>query len=99
MDHHTSPGIRLALSLIWCDAVHQEGIQPEGKYMAVPPLLTAEELDALRRFDTCMIANAVEKFNIRLHNLHGDEHGVITIPAEIAAEVPKVAAGLLEAEQ
>jgi len=36
--------------------------------MAVPPLLTAEELDALREFDTCMIANAVEKFNVRLRN-------------------------------
>ena len=36
--------------------------------MPVPPLLTAEELDALRGFDTCMIANAVEKFNVRLRN-------------------------------
>jgi regulator of RNase E activity RraA len=36
--------------------------------MAVLPLLTAEELDALRQFDTCMVANAVEKFNVRLHN-------------------------------
>jgi len=36
--------------------------------MAVPPLLKAEDLEALRRFDTCMIANAVEEFNIRLHN-------------------------------
>jgi len=36
--------------------------------MAVPPLLTTEVLNALRRFDTCMIANAVETFNIRLHN-------------------------------
>ncbi len=36
--------------------------------MAVAPLLTEEELDALRLFDTCMVANAVETFNIRLHN-------------------------------
>lgn len=36
--------------------------------MAIPPLLTAEELGSLRRFDTCMIANAVEKFNVRLRN-------------------------------
>lgn len=36
--------------------------------MAVAPLLTEEELDALRQFDTCMIANAVETFNVRLHN-------------------------------
>jgi 4-hydroxy-4-methyl-2-oxoglutarate aldolase len=36
--------------------------------MAVAPLLTVEELDALRQFDTCMIANAVETFNVRLRN-------------------------------
>ena len=36
--------------------------------MAGAPLLTDEELDALRLFDTCMVANAVETFNVRLHN-------------------------------
>jgi regulator of RNase E activity RraA len=36
--------------------------------MAVAPFLTEEELDALRQFDTCMVANAVEKFNVRLRN-------------------------------
>ncbi len=36
--------------------------------MAVTAQLTSEDLDALRNFDTCMIANAVEKFNVRLHN-------------------------------
>ena len=36
--------------------------------MAVSPLLTTEVLNVLRQFDTCMIANAVETFNIRLHN-------------------------------
>jgi len=36
--------------------------------MAVAPLLTEEELNALRQFDTCMIANAVETFNVRLRN-------------------------------
>jgi 4-hydroxy-4-methyl-2-oxoglutarate aldolase len=30
--------------------------------------LTDEELDALRQFDTCVVANAVEKFNLRLRN-------------------------------
>ena len=34
---------------------------------AVRPL-TEEELDGLRQFDTCMIANAVETFNVRLRN-------------------------------
>ncbi len=36
--------------------------------MASTPLLTDEELNALRQFDTCMIANAIEKFNVRLRN-------------------------------
>jgi 4-hydroxy-4-methyl-2-oxoglutarate aldolase len=36
--------------------------------MALAPLLTEGELDALRQFDTCMVANAIETFNIRLHN-------------------------------
>ena len=36
--------------------------------MAVTPLLTPQDLDALRRFDTCMVANAIESFNVRLRN-------------------------------
>ena len=36
--------------------------------MVVAPWLTDEEFDALRLFDTCMVANAVETFNVRLHN-------------------------------
>ena len=36
--------------------------------MALAPGLTEAELDALRQFDTCMVANAVETFNLRLHN-------------------------------
>ena len=36
--------------------------------MASTPLLTEEELSALRQFDTCMIANAIEKFSVRLRN-------------------------------
>ena len=31
--------------------------------MAVPPLLTEEDLDSLRQFGTCMIANAIETFD------------------------------------
>jgi len=34
--------------------------------MASAPFLTAEEFEALRQFDTCMIANAIETFNVRL---------------------------------
>jgi 4-hydroxy-4-methyl-2-oxoglutarate aldolase len=41
---------------------------PERTGMAVAPPLTREELDALRQIDTCMVANAVEKFNVRLRN-------------------------------
>jgi 4-hydroxy-4-methyl-2-oxoglutarate aldolase len=36
--------------------------------MATASQLTEQELDALRQFDTCMVANAIEKFNVRLHN-------------------------------
>jgi 4-hydroxy-4-methyl-2-oxoglutarate aldolase len=36
--------------------------------MPIAPLLTEKDLDALRKFDTCMIANAVETFNVRLRN-------------------------------
>lgn len=36
--------------------------------MATESLLTDEDLDALRRFDTCMVANAIESFRVRLFN-------------------------------
>jgi 4-hydroxy-4-methyl-2-oxoglutarate aldolase len=36
--------------------------------MAIAPLLTDHELQHLRRFNTCIVANAVEKFNVRLRN-------------------------------
>lgn len=36
--------------------------------MATVRPLTEKELNKLRQFDTCMIANAVETFNVRLHN-------------------------------
>ncbi|MGD1021394.1 MAG: RraA family protein [Candidatus Sulfotelmatobacter sp.] len=36
--------------------------------MATESLLTEEDLDALRRFDTCMVANAIESFRVRLFN-------------------------------
>ena len=36
--------------------------------MAVGSLLTEEDLDALRQFDTCMISNAFETFDARLRN-------------------------------
>ncbi len=36
--------------------------------MPVAPLLTEEELDTLRQFDTCMVANAIESFDVRLRN-------------------------------
>lgn len=36
--------------------------------MSIALRLTEEQLDALRQFDTCMVANAVETFNVRLRN-------------------------------
>ncbi|MGB6384140.1 MAG: RraA family protein [Terriglobales bacterium] len=36
--------------------------------MAIKSLLTEEDLDALRQFDTCMVSNAIEIFHARLRN-------------------------------
>lgn len=36
--------------------------------MSISPLLTKEALAALQQFDTCMVANAIESFNVRLRN-------------------------------
>jgi regulator of RNase E activity RraA len=36
--------------------------------MHAAPTLPKDELDALRQFDTCTVANAIESFNVRLHN-------------------------------
>jgi regulator of RNase E activity RraA len=36
--------------------------------MKLGPLLTEEELDALRQIETCMVANAIESFHVRLRN-------------------------------
>jgi 4-hydroxy-4-methyl-2-oxoglutarate aldolase len=44
------------------------GVSERETAMGCALMLTEEELDALRQFDTCMVANAVEKFNLRLRN-------------------------------
>jgi 4-hydroxy-4-methyl-2-oxoglutarate aldolase len=36
--------------------------------MAIAPSLTEHDLEALRRIDTCLVGNAIESFNVRLHN-------------------------------
>jgi 4-hydroxy-4-methyl-2-oxoglutarate aldolase len=36
--------------------------------MASPARLSEKQLDALREFDTCVVADAVERFNVRLRN-------------------------------
>ena len=36
--------------------------------MATKSMLTGKDLDALRQFDTCMVSNAIDSLNIRLHN-------------------------------
>jgi 4-hydroxy-4-methyl-2-oxoglutarate aldolase len=36
--------------------------------MPLDPPLNNEQLDALRRFDTCMVSNAIETFEVRLRN-------------------------------
>src|SRR5579863_8213480 len=36
--------------------------------MALEPAIPAEQLDALRRLDTCTVSNAIETFDVRLRN-------------------------------
>src|ERR1700687_1912503 len=36
--------------------------------MAVEPAIRVEEIDALRRLDTCTVSNAIETFQVRLRN-------------------------------
>lgn len=36
--------------------------------MAIAPLLTEQQLESLRQFGTCIVANAIEKFDVRLRN-------------------------------
>src|SRR5579864_9357414 len=36
--------------------------------MAVAPALSERDLDALRQFDSCMVANAIDTFGVRLNN-------------------------------
>ncbi len=36
--------------------------------MAIKSLLTEKDLDALRQFDTCMVSNAIDSSNVRMHN-------------------------------
>lgn len=36
--------------------------------MTIKSLLTEEDLDALRQFDTCMVSNAIDSSNVRLRN-------------------------------
>ncbi|MFZ0733546.1 MAG: RraA family protein [Candidatus Sulfotelmatobacter sp.] len=40
----------------------------KGRSMGTTPSLTEAEVEALREFDTCMVTNAVEAFNVRLRN-------------------------------
>jgi 4-hydroxy-4-methyl-2-oxoglutarate aldolase len=44
--------------------------------MASGPWLTTEELDALRQIDTCMVANAIESFHVRLRNTGFADAGI-----------------------
>ena len=42
--------------------------EPETATSLTEVALTAEQLDQLRQYDTCTLANAIEKFDIRLRN-------------------------------
>ncbi len=49
--------------------------------------LTDEELNALRKFDTCMVANAVESFRVRLRNTGFTDSSVRCMFADMAPMV------------
>lgn len=44
--------------------------------MSVSLGLTEEQLDSLRQFDSCMVANAIEKFRVRLRNTGFTDAGI-----------------------
>ena len=44
------------------------GHRDERKHSLPAKSLSEEELNALRRIDTCTVANAIESFNVRLRN-------------------------------
>ena len=46
--------------------------------------LSASQLDAIRRFDTCAISNAIEEFGVRLRNDGYTKHGLRCIFPELA---------------
>jgi hypothetical protein len=41
---------------------------PKGNGMVGVPLLTGKGLESLRQIETCLVANAIESFNVRLRN-------------------------------
>ena len=58
--------------------------------MSPPPApapLTSEQLHALRRLDACLLANAIETFNLRLRNEGFADHTVRSLFPELAPMV------------
>lgn len=55
--------------------------------MSPAPLLAKEELDALCQFDTCKVANAIEKFNVRLRNTGFTNGGIRSMFPEMPSIV------------
>jgi 4-hydroxy-4-methyl-2-oxoglutarate aldolase len=49
-------------------AMLSRGHRDERKHSLPAKSLSEEELNALRRIDTCTVANAIESFNVRLRN-------------------------------
>ena len=47
--------------------------------MAAAPALTQADLDALRQFDSCMVANAIDTFGVRLSNTGFTDAGIHSI--------------------
>ena len=66
-------GRLLAARTAFGDAIDPDRIRSvenavERVRMAVEPAIRVEELDALRRLDTCTVSNAIETFQVRMRN-------------------------------
>lgn len=67
--------------------------------MAAEHVLTEETLKALRGFDTCMISNAIEKFDIRLRNAGYTDAGIRCMFADAAPMVGYAATARLQTNE
>jgi 4-hydroxy-4-methyl-2-oxoglutarate aldolase len=54
----------------------KESLDRRENSMAIAPLLSEQQLQALRQFSTCTVANAIERFHVRLRNTGFTDGGI-----------------------